>query len=74
MQCKKLSDGSYIAAPDGVNLHTDHIHIASDGKTILSHKYGGQHSYKYSDTRKKLSDLWEEITGEQNKFPGGWSP
>lgn len=74
MQDKELSDGSFIVAPNGVNINTDHIHIASDGKTILSHKVGGQHSYKYSDIRKDLSDLWEEITGESNKFPRGWKP
>ncbi|EJL6709616.1 hypothetical protein NMS01_003119 [Vibrio cholerae] len=74
MQYKKLSDDSYLVAPDGVNIHKDHIHLASDGKTILSHKVGGQHSYKYSDTRKDLSALWEEVTGESNKFLGGWRP
>jgi len=74
MQYKKLSDGTYLVAPSGVNINTDHIHIASDGKTILSHKVGGQHSYKFSNTRKNLSDLWEEVTGEANKFSGGWRP
>ncbi|HGS4512757.1 TPA: hypothetical protein ACMDOZ_002453 [Vibrio cholerae] len=39
-----------------------------------SYKVGGQHSYKYSDTRKDLSALWEEVTGESNKFLGGWLP
>jgi hypothetical protein len=74
MQEIKLSDGSYLVAPDGANIHTDHIHIAADGETILSHKANDQHSYRYSDTRKSLSNLWEEITGESNKFPRGWKP
>jgi hypothetical protein len=74
MQVIKRPDGTYLVSPDGVNIHTDHIHVASDGKTILSHKVGGQHSYKYSGTRKDLSDLWEEVTGQSNKFPGGWRP
>jgi hypothetical protein len=72
MQYKQLGDGSYLVAPDGVNINTDHLHVASDRQTILSHKVNGNHSYKYSDTRKDLSSLWEEITGEANKFPGGW--
>lgn len=74
MQTIKRPDGSYLVAPDGVNIHRDHIHIASDGKTILSHKANNEHSYKYSDTRRDLSNLWKEMTGESNKFPGGWSP
>lgn len=73
MQEKQLKDGSYLVAPDDEkNIHLNHIHIASDGKTILSHKQNGVHSYKYSDTRKDLSELWQEITGESNKFSGGW--
>ncbi|MDZ5455328.1 hypothetical protein [Azohydromonas lata] len=72
MQYKQLSDGSYIVAPDGANLHTDHLHLASDRKTVLSHKVNGEHSYKYSNTRRSLSDLWEDITGLANKFPGGF--
>ena len=67
MQSKQLSDGTWIVAPDSANLH-----LASDGKTVLSHKVGGEHSYKYSNTRKNLSDLWEDITGQANKFPGGF--
>lgn len=73
MQEKKLSDGSWLVAPDGVNIHSDHLHVAPDGK-ILSHKAGGVHSYKYSDTRADLSSLWEQITGQANKFPKGWRP
>lgn len=74
MQKKKLSDGTFLIAPDGVNIHHDHLHIASDGKTILSHKIDNVHSYKYSNTRKDLSELWEILTGESNKFPNGWRP
>lgn len=74
MKHKQLSDGTYIVAPDGVNLHNNHLHLASDGKTVLSHKVNGNHSFKYSNTRKSLSDLWEDITGEKNKFPGGFKP
>lgn len=72
METKKLSDGSVLVATGG-NIHNDHIHVAADG-TILSHKEGGVASYKYSNTRKDLSSLYEEITGERNKFPGGWKP
>ncbi|MBR2252219.1 MAG: hypothetical protein IJ881_07460 [Neisseriaceae bacterium] len=72
MQEKRLSDGSYLVAPDGENLHLNHIHLSADRITILSHKNNGVHSYKYSDTRQDLSKLWEEITGEKNKFSGGW--
>jgi hypothetical protein len=71
MQEKKLTDGSYLVAPDGVNIHKDHLHLASDGRTILSHKVNGSHSYQYSGTRKSLSTLWEQITGESGRFPGG---
>lgn len=74
MQHIKLNDGSHLVAPDGVNIHTDHIHVASDGRTILSHKVGNSHSYKYSDTRKDLSDLWEDVTGQSGRFPNGWRP
>lgn len=74
MQKINRPDGTFLVAPDGVNIHTDHIHVASDGKTILSHRENNQHSYKYSDTRKALSDLWEDITGDSGKFPGGWQP
>lgn len=73
MQCKRISVG-YLVAPDGVNINTDHIHLADDGQTILSHKVNGEHSYRYSDARKDLSRLWEEVTGEPNKFSGGWRP
>lgn len=74
MQIKQLSDGTFLVATDGNNIHLNHIHVASDGETILSHKINNIHSYKYSNTRKELSKLWEEITGEVNKFPGGWRP
>lgn len=73
MQEKKLPDGTWLVAPDGVNIHNNHLHIAPDG-TILSHKINGAHSYKYSNTRAELSSLWEDITGESNKFPRGWRP
>jgi hypothetical protein len=72
MEIKKLSDGTTLIAT-GSNIHNDHIHVAPDG-TILSHKENGIASYKYSKTRKDLSKLYEEITGERNKFPGGWRP
>ena len=72
MKHKQLSDGSYIVSPDHANLHTDHLHLASDGSTVLSHKVNGVHSYQHSNTRKSLSDLWETLTGEKNKFPGGF--
>ncbi|HYD79007.1 MAG TPA: hypothetical protein VEC06_04300 [Paucimonas sp.] len=71
METKKLSDGSYLVAT-GRNIHLDHIHVAPDG-TILSHKVDGVASYKYSNTRKDLSALYEEITGESNRFSGGWN-
>ena len=74
MEVKKLNDGSFLVATGGKNIHTDHIHIASDGVTILSHKVNGQHDYTYAGTRRELSSLWEEITGEANKFPRGWNP
>lgn len=74
MKHKKLSDGTYLVAPDDANLHTDHLHLASDGSTILSHKVNGNHSYKYSNTRRDLSSVWEQVTGESNRFPGGWRP
>lgn len=74
MQSKNLNDGSWIVAPDGVNLHANHLHLAADGRTILSHKIDGNHSYKYSQTRRDLSQVWEEVTGEKNKFPGGFRP
>ncbi|MFG6439946.1 hypothetical protein [Roseateles sp. LKC17W] len=73
MQEKKLSDGTWIIASDSVNIHSTHLHLAPDG-TILSHKVNGNHSYKLSNSRRDLSSLWEEITGERNKFPGGWKP
>ena len=74
MEVKKLPDGSFIVATGGRNIHTDHIHIAPDGVTILSHRENNVHDYKYSNTRVELSKLWEEITGEPNMFPGGWKP
>jgi len=74
MEVKKLSDGTFLVSTGGRNIHTDHIHVASDGETILSHKVDGVHDYKYSQTRVELSRLWEEITGESNKFPSGWKP
>ncbi len=74
MQDKKLSDGTYLVAPDGVNLHVNHLHLAADGRTVLAHKVNGSHSYQYSGTRKDLSALWQEITGQSGRFPGGWKP
>ena len=72
LETKKLSDGTFLVAI-GANIHTDHIHLAGDG-TILSHKVHGNTSYKYSDTRKELSSLYEEITGKPSLFPSGWKP
>lgn len=73
MQEKQLKNGEWLVAPDGVNIDNTHLHLAPDG-TILSHKVRGVHSYKYSSTRADLSSLWEEITGEANRFPRGWRP
>ncbi len=73
MQEKKLSDGTWLIAPDGVNINSTHLHISPDGK-VLSHKVRGEHSYKFSNTRADLSSLWQEITGDANKFPRGWRP
>ncbi|MBR3482463.1 MAG: hypothetical protein IKH45_06210 [Neisseriaceae bacterium] len=61
-------DGSYLIAHDGENLHRNHIHVSADGKVILSHKNNGVHTYKCSDTRKDLSELWEDTTGEKINF------
>lgn len=72
MEIKQLSDGTFLVAT-GSNIHNDHIHVTGDG-TILSHKTSGAASYKYSNTRKDISSLYEEITGEPNRFPGGWKP
>lgn len=72
MQSKQLGDGSWLVAPDHVNLHLNHLHLANDRRTVLSHKINGTHSYRLSQSRLDLSSLWEELTGEKGRFPGGF--
>ena len=73
MQKKFLKDGTFLVAADNVDINKTHVHLAPDG-TILSDKVNNVHNYKYSNTKKDLNNLWEEITGEKNKFPQGWTP
>lgn len=75
-QVKKLSDGTFLVASDNVNIDQTHLHVGVDsrGVVVLSDKVNGVHSYRFSDSRVELSQLWEQITGEKNKFPGGWRP
>lgn len=73
-ESKQLSDGSFLVHTEGGNIHTNHIHLDSDGETVLSIKKDGVHDYSVSGTRKDLSNLWEEVTGEKNRFPDGYKP
>jgi hypothetical protein len=70
MQKKNLKDGTILVASDSVDINKTHLHLAPDG-TILSDKVDNVHNYKYSNTKKDLNKLWEEITGEKNKFSPG---
>jgi hypothetical protein len=73
-ESKQLSDGSFLIHTENGNIHTDHIHLDSDGETVLSIKSGGVSDYSVSGTRRELSDLYEEVTGEKDRFPRGYRP
>jgi len=70
----QLSNGEWLVHIEGGNIHQNHIHLSEDGEVVLNIKRNGVSDYSVSGTRKSLSDLWEDITGEPNKFPDGWRP
>jgi hypothetical protein len=69
---KVLPDGTHLLNT-GDNIHTNHIHYDKTGEVILNVKENNESTHSISGTRSEMSKLYEDVTGEKDKFKGGYS-